>query len=516
MQFNPASLAALATAMLVVVAVRWAFIKVSAGSAVDHFYWILAARAYRTQPGLPVRIPDKFLLEDERQFYPPGFGRLLGLFPEWLLRSPLSLSIMLVVDAATLLMLVAFGIAFSLPITSIIAICIVYGLAPVLVAYNTQLTSRGMGNLFVVVMLLAEVAAISTDGTRAALFWSIAVAGSAGVILTHKMTTQFMIALWPFWSFALGNGDFVWMAALVPVLGLAGAVLLTGPRFQLLQWAAHFDIVAFWHRNWRYLGAHQFRQSPVYGDSGAVGLGAFHQPGWSGLVRHIALVTGYLPAALVLPVMLLFAPAPPLWLITWLGIAYLVALATLVVPPLRCLGGGHLYIFNAVPATALWWAYLLAAPTVTVVAGFAIAMLATAVSLAIGWRQRRKRLRHDEDAFDAVIQRLNGIPRTRIATYPVTASERIALETDHSVFWGAHGLGFRTLEPHFPVVRVPVRKALAEWRVSYALLDTVWWPEGESILGGELGDRAPQRFGRWLLYIVATDDRSTISVEAAV
>ena len=39
---------------------------------------MVAARAYREQRALPVRIPGKYLLEDEEQGYPPLFGMLLG------------------------------------------------------------------------------------------------------------------------------------------------------------------------------------------------------------------------------------------------------------------------------------------------------------------------------------------------------------------------------------------------------------------------------------------------------
>lgn len=515
MQSLPALTAVFAIIAFVAV-VRWLFIKVSTGVAVDHYYWILAARAYRAQHGLPVKIPRKFLLEDERQLYPPAFGRLLALFPEGFLRSPFSLSIVIAIDAITLLVLVAFAAAFSLPLLSIAGLCAVYGLAPVLVAYNTQLTSRGLGNFFLVVLLLAEVMAVLSSGAPAAFFWLTAIAAAVGVILTHKMTTQFMIALWPVWPFALGAGDPVWMAWLVPLLGLAGAVLLTGPEYQRLQWAAHFDIVTFWHRNWRYLGAHQFRQSPIYGVSDAVCATAFHQPGWNGLRRYAALVLGYLPAALVLPVMPLFAPPPPLWLMVWLAMAYLVTLATLLVPPLRCLGGGHLYLFNAVPAAALWWAYLLATPNPAVLAGFAVAIIATAASLAMGWRQRQQRRHREEDDLGAAIGKLKGMPAARIAAFPVTASERIALETDHSVFWGGHGYGFRNLEPHFPVARVPVHEALASYGVSYALLDSAWWPEGSAVFANELGDPLPERFGPWLLYSLRPPGHSELLVDRAV
>ena len=85
----------------------------------------------------------------------------------------------------------------------------------------------------------------------------------------------------------------------------------------------------------------------------------------------------------------------------------------------------------------------------------------------------------------------------------MTAAERIAAETIHAVFWGGHGLGFRTLEPHWPVVREPIGEALRRYGVRYAALDTRWWPEGEAVFARELGCQMPERFGTWRLFAVS-------------
>ena len=173
-----------------------------------------------------------------------------------------------------------------------------------------------------------------------------------------------------------------------PVFGLVLASLLTGVAYQRLQWSAHAEIVAFWNRNWRFLGVHAFRQSPIYGDPSQPAPGAFHQPGLGGVRRHIILAVGYLPAAWLLPLTFAFAPAPPAWLAAWLLTALAVTLAALLVPPLKCLGGGQLYLFNAVAPAALWWALLLSSPTAPVLMLSAAAAIATAGSLALGWRRR--------------------------------------------------------------------------------------------------------------------------------
>lgn len=502
---------ACAAALLVVAAVRGAFLARSRPGAVDHYYWILAARAYRTQRGLPVRIPGKYLLEDERQAYPPGYGTILALFSDTLLCSPRSAWLSVVLDAATLVVLVGASIALGLPGWSVVVVLVIYGLAPVLVAYNTQLNARVLGNLALVASLLTQVAAASITGWAAFLLWPLAVAATAAVMLTHKMTTQFLLALWPVWAAVLES----WIAAVVPLLGLAVATLVTGPAFQRLQWRAHGEIVAFWHRNWRLLGAHQFRQSPIYGDASRPGPAAFHQPGVAGVVRHLALAGGYLPAGWVLPMTLAVAPAPPGWLAAWLGVALALCLATLLIPPLKCLGGGHFYLFNAAPPAALWWGMLFAAPSPAVVALFTLAMLLTAASLAAGWRRRRPRMTEDDIA--PIIARLAALPAGRVAVFPFTAAERVAFETPHAVFWGGHGLGFPILEPYFPVFREPIGAAMRRHRIDWVVLDTGWWPEGEAVLTRELGRAPVARLGRYSLFDVSSaegGDRGT-AAEAA-
>lgn len=499
-----------ATAIVTVVYVRWLFLRTSTNDSVDHYYWILAARAYREQCGFPVRISDKFLLEDERQFYPPGFGLLLALFPDNFLRSSRSVIIVIGIDAATLGILVSFALSIGLPMESVIILVAIYGLAPVLVTYNTQLTSRGLGNLFLVVKLLAEVAAVSNTGVTAAGLWFIAIVATAAVIMTHKMTTQFMLILWPLWPFALDASDPAWIAMLIPVFGLALAILITGPEFQRMQWLAHLDFIKFWSRNWRQLGAHQFRQSSIYGNPREFSSTTFHKQGMRGVLHHATFIVGYLPAVVVLPLTLLFSPAPPLWVLTWLATAMIVALATLYISKLKCLGGGHLYIFNAVPPAALWWAMLCGQFNAMVFAVLGVAMLGTMVSLVLGWRKRQGRFKDNPESHSNLIAKLNTFPPGRVAVYPFTASDRIALETPHAVLWGGHSFGLNQLEPYFPVVQQSLGVGFNRYAVTYAVLDTEWWPEGELIFSQETGDSDPEQLKAWRFYKVGKNSNAEL------
>ena len=219
--------------------VRVSFLRASKAAAVDHYYWILAARAYREMSGFPVRIHNKFILEDERQAYPPGFGLFLAAFPETFISSRWSSLLVLAVDLVTLALVFVAGALLGIGAQGLVAITLVYGMAPVLASYNTQLTSRGLGNLFLVVSLLAQVAAASSGDASVPLAL-LGACALAAVVITHKMTTQFFAFLWLLWSFSLASiGSWgVWIGMLTPLAAVALATIATGPRFQLLQWRA--------------------------------------------------------------------------------------------------------------------------------------------------------------------------------------------------------------------------------------------------------------------------------------
>jgi len=489
------SLALVATAVAALA--RSAFFRASSGSAVDHYYWLLAARAYREGKRLPVSIPNKYLLEDERQCYPPFLGWLLARLPESWLSGVRPVALVQAADAATLLLLIAHALHLNAPAASIVVIFLVYGLAPVLAAYNTQLSSRSFGNLFFTASLLSQAAAsaLPSDAPKFILGFAVAIVATAAVILTHKMTTQLMIALWPLWPFALGDAR---IAFILPT-GLILSVLITGPRFAAMQWRAHADIVAFWHRHRDALGAHVFAHSPIYGDPSRVGETAFHKPGWDGWRAHGALAFGYCPLLWLAPLTLVAAPPPPAWILIWtIGVA-MVALLTLYVPILRCFGGGHLYIFNAIAPAALWWATVVAHGTSEVLAIFGLGLLATLLALVWGHRRRLQGHSRADEGFQAVIDHLSKLPPGRVAVFPLTAAEEVAYRTPQAVLWGAHGYGFCQLEPIFPVMRERLSTVLRQHRCDWLLFDVRYWPGGPEVVSAEFPHAHVVSFASWNL-----------------
>lgn len=458
---------------------------------VDHYYWILAAQAYRTQRGLPVRIEGKYLMEDEAQAYPPLFGWLLarGGFDRFDIAS------VWILEAMQLGVLTACMAALRAPLPAIVLAAAAYSAVPVLVSYNTQLNARVLGDLFLFSLLASEVMAVfsaNAQGTRLAL-WSIACALTALVIMTHKMTLQLYVLLLPVWAFVLRTPlPLVTFAA-----GAALYVMIVGPRFARFQFRAHQEIVGFWHRHWRHLGAHQFHDSPIYAETLSRCPTCFHQPGLRGLLKYGRLVVSYAPATVVLPVASIVSGSwPPTWLLVWLGGVYVVALATLIVPQLRSLGGGHLYVFNGAAVGAWYVAWLPDVPSTVGV--LAAGSILNAFSLFMAWRIIRRRPMTRDESFQHALSVLATLPKGRVAVFPLQNAEAVAASTHHAVLWGGHGYGFSRLEGFFPVLREPLAKYLREYEINWVLWDDQYWPAGLRRLGIE-GVINAQTFGHWRL-----------------
>ena len=464
-----------------------------ASGRVDHYYWMLAAEAYRTQRGLPVHLPGKYLMEDEAQGYPPLFGLLLG---RWRLdRGGVAAVIVLELMQAVVLaaLMSAFGAA-----RSVIALAVaIYAAAPVLVMYNTQLNSRILGDLFLFAAMAAEVsAAFVVPGSPLALvLWCAAALLTALVIMTHKMTLQLRLALLLPWAWALGTP----MPIAVCVAGLAVYVAIVGTRFARYQFLTHWEFIRFWNRHWPALGAHQFRDSLVYGGGLATSVGRLHQPGLRGALRQLRVVLAYAPLNLVLPLAsMATATWPPNWLLVWLLGIYAWALATLVIPRLKCLGGGHLYVFNAVAPGACYLAFLPEGPVILEVLG--VGILITAASLWIAWRMTRARTPLLDEKFSQAVAVLGGLPKGRVAVLPTQGAEAVAWATHHAVLWGAHGYGLAGIEGFFPVLTKPLSAFLRQYNIDMVLSDDRFWRIGADTLRAEgVPAGREQVFGHWRL-----------------
>jgi hypothetical protein len=348
---------------------------------------------------------------------------------------------------------------------------VLYATTPIQVFYNIQLNPRGLGALMLdgVLMLLL----VQIDAAGPWWVWAAIVIISGVMLLTHKMTTQV------FWFIVLGTGIIYrdWRILSLLPLSLIAA-LIESRGFYVKVARAHWDIIKFWNRHWRWIGADIIRESPVYGDGSYERREKLHRSGWRGVVWHWFILLGFNPAAWIACLLTyerlvgdpyLVYPTP---LLVWLLLPCLLAVLTTFVPSLKCLGAGYLYVYNtsfvASLLLALTFQFTRAPRVSTPLVALALAL--NIVGTLLYYRQfaRNKRARVDE-GLEQMIAMLRDTPRGVVMCIPPHWCEVVAYKTGQPVLWGAHGYGFRNMEPTWPRLLQPIRDILVRYRVRYLL-----------------------------------------------
>jgi hypothetical protein len=168
-------------------------VAVHAGRApggVDTWYYLAYADAFRARPSLDVRLPQ-YLLQDERQSYPPVFPSLLGLLPRGFL-SRYFWTISPAVDCLHLLLLafVAHRLTASVPVAALAAGA--YAFTPQLVSETRSLMPRSFGALVnSLALLLLLKACVSPTGGPAWLAASAA-CGSLLMLSSAAMSAAYL------------------------------------------------------------------------------------------------------------------------------------------------------------------------------------------------------------------------------------------------------------------------------------------------------------------------------------
>ncbi len=468
------------------------------GAGVDHWFWKTYIETYRRERRFPPHLPQYVL--DEAQWYPPVFPMLLARLPA-VLFDRFSQQIATVIDLARMSLLL--GLAYwqsDGTLTVIVVAGLLYAATPIQVSYNIQLNPRGLGAIMLDAMLVMLFWYMSGSGGWPA--WAIAAVLGGLVSLTHKMTTQLM------WFVIAGTAIIYqrWeIAAIAPASVAAAMALSRGFYWKVLL--AHYDIVRFWARHWRWLGADPVRESPIYGEEGYERGQKLHKSGVRGFAWHCFMLFGFNPAAwisclllyerLFVESALLIYPTP---LLVWLLLPCAFACLTTFVPALKCLGAGYLYLYNtsllAPLILALTFQYTrapeLSKPLV------AVALLLNVVGLAMYYREFRGNKRTRVDANLArMLEELRARPRGLVMCLPTNWAEVVAYKTGHPVLWGAHGYGFRRLEPIWPRLLLPIAEIVTRYDVRYLLtMDAMLTPQFER----ELPANEPLRHGEYRLY----------------
>lgn len=472
------------------------------GAGVDHWFWKKYIETYRRERRFPPHLPQYLL--DEAQWYPPVFPLLMArlpmaLFDRW------SQQLAIAVDLLRMGLLLAITARETDGTAPLIVAGLMYATTPIQISYNIQLNPRGLGALLLDALLLMLLWTFAQGG--AWWGWVVIVALGAVILLTHKMTTQL------FWFIVLGTAVIYrrWELLLLIPASMLAALAMSGGFYRKVL-VAHWDIVSFWNSNWRWIGADQVRESPLYGDGRYERRQKLHRGGAGGFLWHCVVLFGFNPAAWISCLLvyerlfsrsaLLIYPTPYL---VWLLLPCLFACLTTFVPRLKCLGAGYLYLYNTSMLSslilALTYQYTRAPRLSTALV--ALALTLNVLGAIAYYRQfaKSKRSRVDEELHE-MVEALRQRPLGTVMCMPVQWSEVVAYRTAQPVLWGGHGYGFRRLQPTWPRLLIPIRDVIARYDVRYLLtMDSMLTPELEA----DLPAGTVVRSGEYRLYAFESD-----------
>lgn len=415
-------------------------------NAVDEYSYLLLLREFRKK--IPIDLGDKFTLEDSKSFYPIGYLIYLYIFRR-LLNSKLGKAAIIILPDFLEFIVAAIFLKFISVEFDYFIIFFLIVFSPSKLSYNNQLSSRGLGDLFFFLFCMAIVSVVEFGQGSLFLYFLIS-ASVAGVILTHKMTLQLLVlAIFPaLLIFSDINLSFL-LGSLIAAI--VGSCLLLGKDFSVGQARAHLDIVSFWHRNWRYLGEDQFY---LFRDQAVQSETRFHANKFGRFIEKMIRSIGHNPMAAVIVPYVIFSGD---WnvVVTIIMAIWVMVLATLFINPLKCLGAGHLYVQNTVGVSMVFWILELQTfsdgPNWLFI--FALIGFLGASGLFVFQLFKSNHEILKTRALEESAEFLNSLEAGTVLAIPFGSSNFLGLRTKHKIFFGGHTLGFKKLEPYWPVWR---------------------------------------------------------------
>ena len=429
----------------------------------------MTSDALRRSRRLPVVLPPIYLLELQEQWYPPGFTIFLALLPKRLVER-YYWALTTVVDAIIVVALFVWLWDAHGPGAAWLG-AVAYAASPILNEYG-QLTSRSLATVLTGLFLVASHLWVGGDGGVWALL--VAIAAGVAVLYTHKLSAQLLWFLMPF--LAVVEHELAWLAPLAAAYVVALAI---GRKHFINILRAHWDIVTFWNRNWRHVGAHAIAESPIYGEADA-GTGFHGRGGLAGLPLQIRRLLQYNPAVIAIPViMFLYGELSSFerFLLYCTAGIYIWAALTLLAGPLKCLGEGTKYVKYAIPASLALVAGLLVEsddkPSALALLAFVLCAQA-ALYCIMTLRLRTEAVGQSgvlTPELDGLLKRTATREDVRVMCLPNHLADLTAYRTGATVLWGTHVYGFRTAEEFFPVLRRPVEYFVERYDLTHLLLD---------------------------------------------
>jgi len=293
-------------------------------------------------------------------------------------------------------------------------------------------------------------------------------------LLTHKSSSQLLYFLTIVLAIALRS---LWpIVALLAILNMA---MLLSRGFMVKVWKGQYDILAFWHRNWRRLGVHPIYNSPAYRDV-PLHSEKVHLRGWKGVWKTVSLMG---LNAFILPVLWVAPHYASLGTLDrlmfwWVAGTYLMGILTQAVPTLRFAGEGYRYIklaalpvgyLCAIPLLYQWqpmWVYYCLLAVAVVVGVVLIRQLS-------GWaaKDEAHSMPSVSSGLRLVIDYLRADKTVEnILCVPDGVADALGYYTKKPVLRGTHNVYFRQVDPFFPTHRLPLEYLVKGYNVSHLVV----------------------------------------------
>lgn len=458
---------------ILIIFLVWIFLRLlphyfaSNGAGVDHWFWKSYIEKYRRTGEFPPKLPQ-FIL-DEHQWYPPLFPLLMARLSAVIFERYSHL-IANGIDMLRMLLVAAFVFYITGRATPTLAAGVVYTLTPILISYNVQLNPRGLGALFLDIVIILLILLVWQAAPW--WLWILAALFSGLILLTHKMTTQL------FWFLCLAAGVLSsdWrLPLLIPVSIVMALILSKGFYFKILR--AHWDIIIFWNRNWPWISAHPVLESPIYGIAGYETPTKYFHSGFKGFCRRALYLIGFNPWgwSLLVAAYWMYGPGSlltpeDLWTIRWLALILFFVVLTTFIPAMRCLGNGYLYVYNSSFPAALVAGMVWGGPKHDTVVNMILAV--TLVLCVVGiafylWVLKKSKTLKIDAFMNEALERIRLLPDGVVMCFPQHWHDVTSYKSGKSVLFGAHGYGFKLIEPIFPRITKPIPDIISEYNVKY-------------------------------------------------
>jgi len=424
---------------------------------------------FKKEKKIPIVLPPVYRLEQQEQWYPPGFSVFLSLFQrKWLdeyywLISPATDSLLAILAAS-----IGYVATGMWPVALVTGLC--YALNAASMVDCTNLNSRILGSLLLSLTMLSTLAFLSNS------VWFLIPAALFGALtlLTHKSSSQLLYFLVIVLAIALRS---LW--PVVAILAILNVAMLLSRGFMVKVWKGQYDILSFWNRNWRKLGMHPIYNSPAYPNA-PVHTEKVHLRGWRGAWKTVSLMglnAFILPALWVLPHYASLGAWDKL-VFWWAAGTYIMGILTQAVPVLRFAGEGYRYIKLA----ALPVGYLCAVPLLYQWQPMWVYYCLLAISATIGayliWRLSRWAtgdIAHSMPAVSTgmqlVIDRLRADKTVEnILCVPDGIADAIGYYVRKPILRGTHNVYFKQVDPFFPVHKLPLEYLVKGYKVSHLVV----------------------------------------------